>query len=178
MQTARDLVESNHTRPLTSGDPIIQRSCGLEPHTAAAEAGTWLVFGFFLLFFEPPDARHREGKMRMTTQAAVQWPRRTIYHGRLSRSEFHEGQVPLKASGSCSWCWYSSRHIQRVVNIFLHNRQFHVSNSKVACRQPSQPIPGSISLAQLLSSHCHGRLEPPTAAGSSRPRGDAYVGAS
>jgi len=107
LQTARDLVESNHTRPLTSGDPIIQRSCGLEPHTAAAEAGTWLVFGFFLLFFEPPDARHREGKMRMTTQAAVQWPRRTIYHGRLSRSEFHEGQVPLKASGSCSWCWYS-----------------------------------------------------------------------
>ena len=39
------------------------------------------------------------------------------YHGRLSRSEFHEGQVPLKASGSCSWCWYSSRHIQRVENI-------------------------------------------------------------
>ena len=27
--------------------------------------------------------------------------------------------MPLKASGSCSWCWYSSRHIQRVVNIFL-----------------------------------------------------------
>jgi hypothetical protein len=25
-----------------------------------------------------------------------------IYHGRLSRSEFHDGQVPLKASGSCS----------------------------------------------------------------------------
>ena len=41
------------------------------------------------------------------------------YHGRLSRSEFHEGQVPLKASGSCSWCWYSSRHIQRVVNILI-----------------------------------------------------------
>jgi hypothetical protein len=29
------------------------------------------------------------------------------YQGRLSRSEFHEGQVPLKARGSCSWCWYS-----------------------------------------------------------------------
>ncbi len=39
------------------------------------------------------------------------------YHGRLSRSEFQEGQVPLKASGSCSWCWYSWRHIQRVVNM-------------------------------------------------------------
>ena len=35
----------------------------------------------------------------------------------MSRSEFHEGQVPLKARGSCSWCWYSSRHIQRVWNI-------------------------------------------------------------
>ena len=47
------------------------------------------------------------------------------YHGRLSRSEFHEGQVPLKASGSCSWCWYSSRHIQRVENILSahHNDQ-------------------------------------------------------
>jgi len=31
----------------------------------------------------------------------------TVYQGRLSRSEFHEGQVPLKARGSCSWCWYS-----------------------------------------------------------------------
>ena len=70
-----------------------------------------------MLFFEPPDARHREGKMRMTTQAAVQWPRRTIYHGRLSRSEFHEGQVPLNARGSCSWCWKDSFHIQRLVNI-------------------------------------------------------------
>jgi hypothetical protein len=40
-----------------------------------------------------------------------------LYHGRLSRSEFQEGQVPLKASGSCSWCWYSWRHIQRVVNM-------------------------------------------------------------
>jgi hypothetical protein len=37
-----------------------------------------------------------------------------LYHGRSSRSEFQEGQVPLKASGSCSWCWYSWRHIQRV----------------------------------------------------------------
>ena len=45
------------------------------------------------------------------------------YHGRLSRSEFHEGQVPLKASGSCSWCWYSSRHIQRVVNILTLQRE-------------------------------------------------------
>ena len=50
---------------------------------------------------------------------------RAVYHGRLSRSEFHEGQVPLKARGSCSWCWYSSRHIQRVVNIcrIEHPRQ-------------------------------------------------------
>ena len=31
----------------------------------------------------------------------------SVYQGRLSRSEFHEGQVPLNASGSCSWCWYS-----------------------------------------------------------------------
>jgi len=30
-------------------------------------------------------------------------PRPAVYHGRLSRSEFHDGQVPLKASGSCSW---------------------------------------------------------------------------
>jgi len=29
------------------------------------------------------------------------------HHGLLSRSEFHEGQVPLNARGSCSWCWYS-----------------------------------------------------------------------
>jgi hypothetical protein len=41
------------------------------------------------------------------------------YQGRLSRSEFHEGQVPLKARGSCSWCWYSWRHIQRVWNILI-----------------------------------------------------------
>jgi hypothetical protein len=33
--------------------------------------------------------------------------RQANYHGRLSRSEFHDGQVPLNASGSCSWCWYS-----------------------------------------------------------------------
>ena len=85
-----------------------------------------------------------------------------IYHGRLSRSEFHDGQVPLKASGSCSWCWYSSRHIQRVVNIFLHNRQFHVSNSeKLRVGNPRSRFPG-------------GHLQPnyrvhAATAGSSRP---------
>ena len=90
-----------------------------------------------------------------------------IYHGRLSRSEFHDGQVPLKASGSCSWCWYSSRHIQRVVNIFLHNRQFHVSSSKkLRVGNPRSRFPG-------------GHLQPnyrvhAATAGSSRPRGDAY----
>ena len=41
----------------------------------------------------------------------------TIYQSLLSRSEFQEGQVPLKATGSCSWCWKDSFHIQRLVNI-------------------------------------------------------------
>ena len=55
-----------------------------------------------------------------------------VYQGRLSRSEFHEGQVPLKASGSCSWCWYSSRHIQRVVNIVIcRNAYVRVSRRRV-----------------------------------------------
>ena len=40
-----------------------------------------------------------------------------IYQSLLSRSEFQEGQVPLKATGSCSWCWKDSFHIQRLVNI-------------------------------------------------------------
>jgi hypothetical protein len=40
-----------------------------------------------------------------------------LYQSLLSRSEFQEGQVPLKATGSCSWCWKDSFHIQRLVNI-------------------------------------------------------------
>ena len=28
-----------------------------------------------------------------------------LYQGWLSRSEFHDGQRPPKAIGSCSWCW-------------------------------------------------------------------------
>ena len=74
------------------------------------------------------------------------------YHGRLSRSEFHEGQVPLKASGSCSWCWYSSRHIQRVENILsahhidrcqamsgLPKRRGALPCAGGACQQESTP---------------------------------------
>ena len=42
-----------------------------------------------------------------TPQQKPQQLASAVYQGRLSRSEFHEGQVPLKARGSCSWCWYS-----------------------------------------------------------------------
>ena len=68
-----------------------------------------------------------------------------VYHGRLSRSEFHEGQVPLKASGSCSWCWYSSRHIQRVVNIFLCTKRKKKSELDHDYDKRPTPIHGTAS---------------------------------
>ena len=61
-----------------------------------------------------PKANPRRGAIH---SRGSQLSRIEIYHGRLSRSEFHDGQVPLKASGSCSWCWYSWRHNHKDWNI-------------------------------------------------------------
>ena len=83
-----------------------------------------------------------------------------IYHGRLSRSEFHDGQVPLKASGSCSWCWYSSRHIQRVVNIFL--QQARLPSATMLHAQPNRAPRCKAVQAQRgrgMTKMCHGTRE-------------------
>jgi hypothetical protein len=65
-----------------------------------------------------------------------------VRHLRLSRSEFHEGQVPLKARGSCSWCWYSWRHIQRVWNILT------ASTEKKSATSPADE-PGRMEHSQI-----------------------------
>ena len=61
--------------------------------------------------------------------------------------------MPLKARGSCSWCWYSSRHIQRVVNILICQQeqvrqdvQRHGTRGQ-AClkkKRPRQPVCGAL----------------------------------
>jgi hypothetical protein len=66
----------------------------------------------FLFLTSTPVNVPSSGAMRLSVDEHVHDDERrpAVYQGRLSRSEFHEGQVPLKARGSCSCCSRKKRH--------------------------------------------------------------------
>ena len=91
----------------------------------------------------------------------------------MSRSEFHEGQVPLKARGSCSWCWYSSRHIQRVWNIlsaYHKNAQTSGHAWQATGARCAHPSAGGARQQESTSTWAAANLHPGC---DSRPRGAA-----
>jgi hypothetical protein len=70
------------------------------------------------------------------------------YQGRLSRSEFHEGQVPLKARGSCSCCGREKKRGESGAE-----DTFAFLFSSVHAMAPAPPADPRLPLPYVAASH-------------------------